>query len=113
MTKGLEEALARETLMRRDLEWREAAAELDRGARSHGKRQRFPQGQLFDQKYQEDHAEELAERRQVEGTQKRARKGKARAVPPAESSNSAQRRFEATPTEEENVAWLASMADDL
>ena len=37
---------------------------------------RFPQGQIFDQKYQEDHAAELAERKEKE----KQRKGKYKAV---------------------------------
>ena len=111
--KALEQLLAEKVVMQRDLERRDAAAELDRMARSHGKRQRFPQGQLFDQRYQEEHAEELAARRLEEEGRKRARRTAARAVPHAESSNSAQRRAEAMPTEDKSMAWLASLADEL
>ena len=111
--KGLEDALAHMVVLERDIEWRKASDEQDREARSQGKRTRYPQGQLFDQLYHDEHAEELAERRGAEEGRKRKRKAKARPVPHAESSNSAQRRGEAMPTEDESIAWLASMADEL
>ena len=105
--------LAERSLLEKDIERRDAATELDQVARSHGKRTRYPLGQLFDQKYQEDHAEELAERQGVEEGRKRLRRTVTRAIPYAESSNSAQRRAEAMPTEDQSLAWLASLADDL
>ncbi len=53
-------------LLEKDLERRRAAEELDKVARASNKRTRFPHGASFDQKYQEEHAEELAERREAE-----------------------------------------------
>ena len=111
--KALEEVLAQKVLLERDLERQNAAAELDRVGRSRGKRTRYPMGFVFDQQYEEDHAEELAERRREEEGRKRARRTTALAIPHAESSNSAQRRAEAVPTEDESIAWLASLADEL
>ena len=57
--------------------------------------------------------EELAERRETEEERKQKRKARSRPVPHAESSNSAQRRAEARPTEDKSIARLASMADEL
>ena len=111
--KGLEEVLAEKVVMERDLERREAAAEVDRAARGTGKRQRFPQGQLFDQQYHDEHAEELAERRETEEGRKRARRTAARSVSHAESSNSAQMRAGTIATDAESLAWLACMTEDL
>ncbi len=59
MSKAFERVEAEKVLLEKDLEKRWAAEELDKAARGSNKRTRFPQGQLFDQKYQEDHAQEL------------------------------------------------------
>ena len=111
--KGLEDALAQLVVLERDLEFRDAAAQQDQEARSHGKRTRYPLGHLFDQQYQETHAEELAARKEEEEARKRARKTRSRAVPHAESSNSAQRRSEGDLTDAESLAWLARMTEEI
>ena len=111
--KGLETVLAEKVMMQRDIERRDAAAKQDREARSHGKRQRFPKGHLFDQRYQQEHAEELAARKEAEEGRKRARRAAAQAVPHAESSNSGQRRAEAVSTDPQNPGTLASIADEI
>ena len=111
--KALEKAFAEKVVMERDLERRDAAAELDRAARGNGKRKRFPQGYLFDHNYRESHAEELAARQGEEQRRRQARRPMQRAVPHAEISNSAQRLSEAMPTEEQSIAWLASIGDEL
>ena len=110
--KGLEEALAQLVVLERDIEYCHAAALQDQKARSHGKRTRCPVGHLFDQEYRVEHAEELAAQKKEEQERKRARKAKARAVPHAESSNSAERRTEAVSIDPENPEMLASIADE-
>jgi len=57
---------AKNVLLEKDAERWKAAEELVKVARGSNKRTRFPQGQLFHQKYQEDHAEELSEPRPAE-----------------------------------------------
>ena len=111
--KGLEDALAAMVVLQRDLEIFKASATQDEEARGNGKRTRYPLGHLFDQQYQETHAEEISARKEEEAERKRARLRAARAEKRAEGSNSAQRRAEASPTAEENIAWLASIADEL
>ena len=74
-------------LLEQDLERREAASQLDRVARGSNKRQRFPQGQLFDQKYQEDHAEELAKRKREENDRKKTKRSSARPKGKENASN--------------------------
>ena len=54
--RALEGALAEKVLLERDLVKKQAASAMEKAARSSGKRQRYPQGHLFDQKYQEEHA---------------------------------------------------------
>ena len=49
-----------------DQKKRKAAEQLDKEARSGGKLTRYPHGMLFDQKYQDTHATELAERKEAE-----------------------------------------------
>ena len=92
MAKAYEKSQAENVLLQKDLEKWRAADELDKAARGSNKRTRFPQGHLFDQKYQEDHAEELQERKEAEkeGRAKKRRaaaaKGKGRASALVESS---------------------------
>ena len=76
MSKAFERVEAEKVLLEKDLEKRWAAEELDKAARGSNKRTRFPQGQLFDQKYQEDHAQELQARKDAE-KEGRARKKRA------------------------------------
>ena len=85
--KALEKVMAAKQLLEQDLERREAASQLDRVARGSKKRQRFPQGQLFDQKYQEDHAEELAKRKREENDRKKTKRSSARAKGKENASN--------------------------
>ena len=47
-------------VLQRDLEIFKASATQDEEARGSGKRARYPLGHLFDQQYQETHAEEIA-----------------------------------------------------
>lgn len=74
-------------LLEKDLERRRAAEELDKVARASNKRTRFPHGALFDQKYQEEHAEELAERREAEKQRKEPKKAVGRPRRKVVSSN--------------------------
>ncbi len=76
MSKAFERVEAEKVLLEKDLEKRWAAEELDKAARGSNKRTRFPQGQLFDQKYQENHAQELQARKDAE-KEGRARKKRA------------------------------------
>ena len=78
VSKGFSKQLATIVLLEKDMERREAAAELDQAARGSKKRTRYAQGQLFDQKYQEDHAEELAKRKEAEEGKKQAKKARGR-----------------------------------
>jgi len=73
--------------MEKDAERQEAAEELDKVARGSEKRTRFPLGHLFDQKYQEVHAEELSERRQAEEQRKAQKKARGRPRKEVVSSN--------------------------
>ena len=79
LQKGFERALADAVLMEQDLRKREAAEALDRAART-STRTRYPQGQLFDQKYQEEHAIELAAAKESERQTRLKRKGKSKAT---------------------------------
>ena len=71
---------------------RDEAEELDRQARSNNKRQRFPTGMLFDQKYRDEHLQELADRKEAEKQAREAKrrlakaKGKEKAPDLAETS---------------------------
>ena len=77
--KALELSQAEVVLLKADLARRVAAEELDRSARGSKKRTRFPQGELFNQEYQDSHAAELAERREAEKQSREKKKGRARA----------------------------------
>jgi hypothetical protein len=91
-SKALEKAWAERVVIEKDLEKRQAADKLDKEAKGGGKSTRFPQGQLFDQQYQEEHAGELEERRgrEKEGCAKKkaaaGAKGKEKAPAPGEQS---------------------------
>lgn len=74
-------------LLEKNLERREAAEQLDRATRGSGKRQRFPQGHLFNPNYRELYAEQLAERRREEEGRRRTRRRAAQATPHADSAN--------------------------
>ena len=63
--KALEKVLTEKVLLEQDLARREAVEELDRAAKC-SKRTRLPQEWLFDQKYQEEHPEELAAQKEAE-----------------------------------------------
>ena len=85
--KAFQKVAAEKTLLEADIARRDAAAALDRAARASKKRTRFPQGQLFDQQYQDQHEAELAQRKatELESREKKkadaqaSRKGKGRA----------------------------------
>ena len=85
--KAFQKVAAEKTLLEADITRRDAAAALDRAARASKKRTRFPQGQLFDQQYQDQHEAELAQRKatELESREKKkadaqaSRKGKGRA----------------------------------
>ncbi|WVW81829.1 hypothetical protein I302_103826 [Kwoniella bestiolae CBS 10118] len=64
--KALEKVAAEKVLVEVELNKRKAAEDLDKEARGSKKQTRYPRGQLFDQKYQETHATELAERKERE-----------------------------------------------
>jgi len=87
LSKFTAQVTAKNVLMEKDAERQEAAEELDKVARGSNKRTRFPQGQLFDQKYQEDHLEELSERRQAEEQRKAPKKARGRPRKEVVSSN--------------------------
>lgn len=53
-------------LLESELKGFRAAEQTARAARGSKKRQRYPEGQLFDSLYQEEHAEELAIRKAKE-----------------------------------------------
>ena len=74
-------------LLEKDLERRRATEELDKVARASTKRTRFSQGASFDQKYQEEHAGELAERREAEKQRKEPKKAVGRPRKKMVSSN--------------------------
>ena len=78
VSKAFSKQSATIVLLEKDAERHEAAAQLDRAARGSRKRTRYAQGQLFDQKYQEDHAEELAERRRAEEQRRQIRRPRGR-----------------------------------
>ena len=59
--KGFEQWLTEATLMRKEKEEREGAETLDREVRGNGKRSKFTEGFLFDQKWVENHPEAIAE----------------------------------------------------
>ncbi|OXH16776.1 hypothetical protein C370_01973 [Cryptococcus neoformans A1-35-8] len=52
--------MARNALLEEELARVKAAQALDKATRGSKKKQRYPEGQLFDPLYQEEHAEELA-----------------------------------------------------
>ena len=79
---------AKTVLLEQDQAKRQAANELDLAARRSNKRTRFPQGHLFDQKYQEEHAQELAERKEREKQSKGKKKAAARPRKQAGGSDS-------------------------
>ncbi|KAE8542766.1 hypothetical protein D1P53_000828 [Cryptococcus gattii VGV] len=58
--------LARITLLEKGLASTNAVLALERATQGSQKRQRYPEGQLFDLSYQEEHAEELAIRKAKE-----------------------------------------------
>ncbi len=64
--KAFARADAKRVLAEQDVAKLQASQELDQAARASNKRTRYPQGHLFDQEYQEEHAEELAERKREE-----------------------------------------------
>ena len=109
--KALGQVFAKKIVMRRI--WNGVTQLQSLLVRGHGKRQRFPQGQFFDQKYLEDHAEQLAKRHIKEEGRKAAQRTAAGAITHAESSKSAQRQAGAMPIEDKTIAWLASLADDI
>ena len=88
--KGFDQMAAKNVLLEKDLERREAAEKLDRAARGSNKRQRFPQGHLFDSEYAEDHAQELAARKVVEEGRKAAKRRPAQARRQQEASKPVQ-----------------------
>ncbi len=62
--------MRRRSYSKHDLRRLQTAEELDRAAIGSKKRTRYPQSQLFDQMYQEDHADEI---QKAEGEGKRRR----------------------------------------
>lgn len=101
--KALDRALAENILLREEIQKRQASGELDKAARAGGKRTRFPQGHVFDQKYQEDHAEKLALRKEAERQAREKRAAEARSKRkgkrPAAQKQSIRRRLSPSPTE--------------
>jgi len=79
MEKLAESALARGALVEKDLNLVQAAQELDKATRGSKKRERYPQGHLFDPEYAATHEQELIERkaREQEARGKRQRAGRA------------------------------------
>ncbi|OXH65283.1 hypothetical protein J000_05886 [Cryptococcus neoformans] len=60
LEKANEQLRARNALLEEELARAKAAQALDKATRGSKKKQRHPEGQLFDPLYQEEHAEELA-----------------------------------------------------
>ncbi|KAE8542678.1 hypothetical protein D1P53_001460 [Cryptococcus gattii VGV] len=71
---GIGKALADKTPLESELKGFRAAEQTARAARGSKKRQRYPEGQLFDPLYQEEHAEELAIRKAKEEEARRKRR---------------------------------------
>jgi hypothetical protein len=70
-------SLARNVLNEQDLNRHRASDRLDQQARTSNKRTRFPKGHLYDQRYAQEHAVELAARKEEE---KQARLNKRRSA---------------------------------
>ncbi|AGV14708.1 hypothetical protein C343_06062 [Cryptococcus neoformans C23] len=77
LEKANEQLRARNALLEEELARAKAAQALDKATRGSKKKQRHPEGQLFDPLYQEEHAEELAVRKE-EARRKRRRTARAR-----------------------------------
>ncbi|ADV23647.1 Hypothetical Protein CGB_G6130W [Cryptococcus gattii WM276] len=76
--KALAKALADKALLECELKGFRAAEQATRAARGSRKRQRYPEGQLFDPLYQEEHAGELVVRKAEEEEARRKRRRTAR-----------------------------------
>ncbi|OXH35029.1 hypothetical protein J005_02391 [Cryptococcus neoformans] len=63
LEKANEQLMARNELLEEELARVKAAQALDKATQGSKKKQRYPEGQLFDPLYQEEHAEELAVRK--------------------------------------------------
>lgn len=64
--KALEMVMAEKVLLELELERHKASEAMERAARGKGKLTRFPKGHVYSQKYQEEHAVELAARKERE-----------------------------------------------
>jgi len=85
--KALDGAYAEIQALKMEKEGREQADGLDRRAKGKRRKVTHPQGEFFDPKYQQDHAEELAARAGREKERKKANKQGAGAVSVPEPSN--------------------------
>lgn len=86
-SKAVVKADAKRVLAGQEVAKLRASQEVDRAARASNKRTRFPQGHLFDQHYQEAHAEEIAEQKREEEKRKAANKAAARRKNPPTAPN--------------------------
>ncbi|ADV20611.1 Hypothetical protein CGB_B8130W [Cryptococcus gattii WM276] len=89
LEKATEQHLARIALLEKELASANAALALERATRGSRRRQRYPEGQLFDPSYQEEHAEELATRKAKEAEARRKRRQTARVGHSRAESNAA------------------------
>ena len=77
VSKAFAEMDAENILLRRRLAKQDAAAKLGNAAKSAGKLTRFPQGQVYDQRYRALHGDELAARGEREMARDKEKAGKA------------------------------------
>ncbi|KAE8541318.1 hypothetical protein D1P53_002677 [Cryptococcus gattii VGV] len=87
LEKATEQHLARIALLEKELASANEALALEKATRGSRKRQRYPEGQLFDPLYQEEHAEELAMRKAKEEEARRKRRRTARVKRSGTASN--------------------------
>ncbi|OXG14456.1 hypothetical protein C366_04497 [Cryptococcus neoformans Tu401-1] len=79
LEKASAQLMARNALLEDELARVKAAQALDKATRGSKKKQRYPEGQLYDPLYQEEHAGELAVRKAEEEEARRKRRRTARA----------------------------------
>ncbi|EIW67208.1 hypothetical protein TREMEDRAFT_33656, partial [Tremella mesenterica DSM 1558] len=85
--KAQECSLAETALLRMELDGERETRKLDQVARGSRKRQTYTNGQLFDPRYQEEHAEELAIRKAEEEEAKQRKRNAARKKQPQREQN--------------------------